>query len=415
MGVEFSELATVAATMFPRRVLNEASQDHGKFLKFARDLKQKANDPKKVVFVDSAAKKQYMDAFDLGNQKVLADVAVSISAALAIKDWLQREENEPKEIPVKGFMTGNRWPAEVEKFRIDAFGMSDYNSSDIIFSTGKLRGNEYYYGVSLKKKPTVASADPTLINKAFDTILEGSQFDDVKKDMKSVTDKWFADTIKRADKLGLIKIEKKHKSLSEAKLIRAVPSGTDKKYVDIKGTLDEGYNNGNSFRTWMNKQVSDLGQKGLYPKLLKKIEPYMERYANALVNLILKEKLNDELNANKNLNQYYFGFALATGVGRYTEKNGPNVGNGSCYRQDSVLCALSHLGSSSKKYKMSLIPNPAGPSSDAAKVFFEIKKGRVKILELELRYKGNFTAQPQFQARLTDHFKKIIKGQCVDP
>ena len=415
MGVEFSELATVAATMFPRRVLTEASGDHGKFLKFAKDLKRQANTASKVVFVDAGAKRQYMDAFDLGDNKVLADVAVAISAALAIKDWLKNEENEPKDVPKKGFMTGNRWPREVEKFRINAFGMADYNSSDIIFSTGKSAGGEYYYGVSLKKKPPVKSADPTLINKAFDSILEGREFNDVKKEMKEVTDSWFADTLMRADKQGLIRIEKSHRGLPAGKLIRSKPSGTDKKYANIKGTLDEGYNKGNGFRTWMNKQVSDLGRGGLYPKLLKAIEPYMEIYANALINLILKVKLNDELNANKDLNKYYFGFALATGVGKYSEKTGPSVGRGSCYRQDSVLCALSTITSSKKKYDMKLVPNPAGPQSDAAKVFFEISKGKVKILDLELRYKGDFTSQPQFQARLTNDFKKIIKGECIMP
>ena len=61
------------------------------------------------------------------------------------------------------------------------------------------------------------------------------------------------------------------------------------------------------------------------------------------------------------------------------------------------------------------VPNPAGDESDAAKVFFQIQKGKIPILNLELRYKGSFTAQPQFQAFLTKQFKQIISGECLDP
>ena len=50
-------------------------------------------------------------------------------------------------------------------FKLDAFGMDDYNSSDMILYTGEEGGAKYYYGVSLKKKNTEHAADPTLINK----------------------------------------------------------------------------------------------------------------------------------------------------------------------------------------------------------------------------------------------------------
>tara|TARA_R100001015_G_scaffold19062_1_gene14440 strand:- start:869 stop:1315 length:447 start_codon:yes stop_codon:yes gene_type:complete len=148
--------------------------------------------------------------------------------------------------------------------------------------------------------------------------------------------------------------------------------------------------------------------------MMKIIEPHMEMFANSLINLVLKVNLNDKLNANKDLNKYYFGFALATGVGQM-KKDVPFVGTGSVYPQESVLCALSHLASSKKPFKMVQVPNPAGDESDAAKVFFEIRKGNVAILDLQVRYKGSFTAQPQFQAFLTKDFKRIIAGECVNP
>ena len=55
----------------------------------------------------------------------------------------------------KVFMTGKKWPSEVEGFKRDSYGMKDFNSSDIILKRGKT-----YFGVSLKKKQShVAHAE----------------------------------------------------------------------------------------------------------------------------------------------------------------------------------------------------------------------------------------------------------------
>ena len=49
--------------------------------------------------------------------------------------------------------------------------------------------------------------------------------------------------------------------------------------------------------------------------------------------------------------------------------------------------------------------------SDGAKVFLILKKGKISILDLQLRYKGGFTNQSQFQATLTKEFKEILTEQ----
>ena len=46
---------------------------------------------------------------------------------------------------------------------------------------------------------------------------------------------------------------------------------------------------------------------------------------------------------------------------------------------------------------------------NAAKIFFTLSKGDVPILDIELRYKGDFAAFPQFFAGITPEFKKMIK------
>ena len=45
----------------------------------------------------------------------------------------------------------------------------------------------------------------------------------------------------------------------------------------------------------------------------------------------------------------------------------------------------------------------------AAKVFFSIFSDGDRIIDLEIRYKGSYTANPQFQAVATADFKKIFK------
>ena len=61
----------------------------------------------------------------------------------------------------KVYWTGKGWDKEIAKFNPKLGRIKDYNSSDIVVksSSGK------FYGYSLKKKGSVKSPDPTLINK----------------------------------------------------------------------------------------------------------------------------------------------------------------------------------------------------------------------------------------------------------
>ena len=47
------------------------------------------------------------------------------------------------------------------------------------------------------------------------------------------------------------------------------------------------------------------------------------------------------------------------------------------------------------------------------KEVFKISKKDVPILDLELRYKGSFTPQPQFFANITPEFKTIMTEKCL--
>ena len=411
MALEFSEIATLGCMFFKESDFKKAEKSTEALQEFTTKVRKKCESDRNVQF--GTGKEQFIRAMDPRSSVVLSDMCRGISAARAIKNWLKTVHNEaPDTTIIRGFMTGNVWPAEVRPFKLAAFGFKDYNSSDMILYTGEEGGAKYYYGISLKKKNTELAADPTLINKAFDTLLEGAEFNKLKEDLKKFRVKWFADTLREAEKKGLVLIESGHKDLPDAKLIAARPNGGgDKAYINLKGTVKEGYTNGMGFRKYMNKQV---GQGDLYDGFLKLMEPLKDKFTNQLINVVLKTKLADLLNADRNLDKFYFGFALITGTGVY-KKTGPDVRQGAAYPQESVLCALALLAQSKEPLKMVQVPNPAGDESDAAKVFFQIQKGKIPILNLELRYKGSFTAQPQFQAFLTKQFKQIINGECLDP
>ena len=75
---------------------------------------------------------------------------------------------------------------------------------------------------------------------------------------------------------------------------------------------------------------------------------------------------------------------------------------------------LSHLDDKRTKYNFIVTSKEVEDDEQgAAKVYFDLRKGTVVIMNMELRYKGGFTSQPQFFGTLSKQFKDVLKGQCV--
>ncbi len=75
--------------------------------------------------------------------------------------------------------------------------MKDFNSSDIILKRGKT-----YFGVSLKKKQSKTAEDPTVLNKAFDSLLNGDKFTPVKEQLERKKEQFYVTVIQNAMKEG---------------------------------------------------------------------------------------------------------------------------------------------------------------------------------------------------------------------
>jgi hypothetical protein len=381
-------------------------------------------------------KKDFEKAVTLGpsvkKDKFYSDLVVGISAVKAVRSFLATNSAmkgiSGNATPNAVYLTGTQWPKEVQQFKFAAFGMADFNSSDLILQYGS-----NYVGVSLKKKPKGTAPDPTLINKAFDTVLNGSQFAPIKAQLQQARQQFFAGVIKDAlitgplvglaqlpdgsnprnappeklwsTRIGIYKNGKiQTVPLINLKDVSAIgdPTLLNSREVDTKTT--------NAMRDYVNTRLGKVGNQPntLYKQFLTIIKRNQQLFADTLINLILKKQLMDEMSEYTRNN---FEFILTTGVGQVTisKSNGMNIqeGSGTCIGIDSVALALAYLRRQPKTID---IDTAKTESSNAAKLFFKVRAGTLDLLELELRYKGDFKSQPQFQAFLSPQFKSLLKG-----
>jgi len=372
----------------------------------------------KIIDLDTSSKKP---------QDIYGDLAASISAVLGTRSKLRKDK-----VPSKVYLTGNKWHPDVEPFKVKAFGMADYNSSDVIL---KLNGNDFV-GISLKKKPKVNSASPTLINNAFSAYIEGPKFASTRNKLNDHRIKFFAGVIKEACEpggplerfavAGNKKISSMNpnniadaKALWDMKVIRTKNDGKTQKIplINLKSESELADRNGLvkntgsdpsqlSFRDFVNKKLQSTGKLNpLYQGFLDIMnqDDVKENLADVLLTRVLKTGLMDTLDT---WDKYEFGFYLTEGVGTVDKNLSPNVGSANVLDVHSIMIAMANL---SKEETKMVLDKQKTLSKNAAKVFFTLSKGKTPILEIELRYKGDFAAFPQFFAGITPEFKKMIK------
>ena len=378
--------------------------------------------------IDNASAKTTKDLYD--------DCAGAISAVLATR-------NDVKSIiPTAVYLTGNKWNEKVEKFKVDAFGMADYNSSDLIL---QFNGNEFV-GISLKKKRKANAPSPTMINNAFSKFIQGKDFKPLRDDLDKKRRKFFAGVIQEASKPGKplanLAVIDGNKSIAQlnpqtsdadAKKLwdmKVVTSKIDKKtgenvkvaLINLKDfdqllSSNSGIDSKNSesaFRKFVNEKLQSKGNK-LNP-LYQYFEDSMnvpevkDKLADGLLTRVLKTKLLDELDTWKD-NE--FGFYVIEGVGSANVERGTvTVGNASVYDIHTIMCAIAQLAKDTSSIK---VDETETFRREAAKVYFVLSKGDKPILDIELRYKGSFTAYPQFFATMTTDFKKLLSdGGCSE-
>jgi hypothetical protein len=430
MAFEPSEGLYAGLSFVPTVDLNAAKNDTDKFKQLYFVALENLKSDKVLDAAGNATKNGMIKIIDLDTsskspQDIYGDLAASISAVLGTRQKLKKDK-----IPSKVYLTGNKWHPDVEPFKVKAFGMSDYNSSDVIL---KLNGNDFV-GISLKKKPKANSASPTLINNAFSAYIEGPQFKTTRDKLNDHRIKFFAGVIKEAcgpggplerfalsgnKNISSLNPNNKSdaKSLWDMRVIRKkdgkpIPLINLKSESDLKdpnGLIKQSGNDPSqeSFRDFVNKKLQSTGNtlNPLYQGFLDIMnqDDVKDNLADVLLTRVLKLNLLDVLDT---WDKYEFGFYLTEGVGTVDKNLSPNIGSANVLNVHSIMIAMAKL--SRQETKM-VLDRQKTLSKNAAKVFFTLSKGDTPILDIELRYKGDFAAFPQFFAGITPEFKDLIK------
>ena len=306
--------------------------------------------------------------------KAYDNACQAISAANGIKKMLGGNAE-------KVFMTGKKWPSEVESFKVDAYGMKDFNSSDIILKKGKT-----YFGVSLKKKRSKKGEDPTVINKAFDSLLNGNKFKSVKEQLERKKEQFYVTIIQNAMKEK--KLDKRPVSAKNWKTFL----GGGKEGTKVKLGND-----------YVNKSLKTTGS--LFKDIADIIKKNEKLIGESLINLILKLDLKD-------LQKNNFMFSLVTGNGRYLPTKGAIIEDADIYDIDTIVERMDSLGWLDKDIKIEFNNKKLqafNVGAGSAKLFYVLKVGKMDIVKFEIRYKGNFSSQPQFLGVFTNKFKALLK------
>ena len=293
------------------------------------------------------------------------DLATAISSSNAILKVVSN--------PVKAYWTGKGWGPDIAKYNPPVGGVKDYNSSDIVVKGG----DGIFYGFSLKKKAKSKDVDPTLINKPITGNVG------ILKDILGAKE---VESIEKSKELFFDYVVFKHTKKSV-------------KGVDVKEK---------------NKIIASISQKqmGVYLKDRKNtffrrvnqvLTKHSEEFVKAFIELLFRTKMKDIEDSGE------FKFYLLTGIGRFV---GGTVEVEEAENKDvpQTIEALTKIFNS--KLTMTTTPgklNAWEKGAGAAKVFFSIFSDGARIIDLEIRYKGSYTANPQFQAVATADFKAIFK------
>jgi len=445
MAYEASEIMTAAALQYTtKQLVDVAYQGKTAIVELIESTREKILAGKtKIHFGDAKIKSGFLNLMTATNA---GDMAVAMSAATGIRKHMNIALNDIPDV----FMTGNVWPKQVEMFKVSAYGFEDYNSSDILISDDM----KMFYGVSLKKKKSITGGDPTLINKAFDSVLAdptNSEFKKIKDSLSAARTDYFASLVVEAVNEGLInwkdinnqsgqtfKTKKDFDNWAKSSVgKKELFSGSKrnktkfnvKNYINLKGSAHpqflkahkEGYNwdpekgalksyRGPSMRNFVNAKLAESDNR-LWNKFIQVMNDNADEFADALINVILKKYLYKEMDAKK-LKTFKFDFSLVTGIGDIS-KESARIQPPTIISLKTTLCGLTRIEEQFKNKKYEIVLDKSKKDdAEAAKVFFQLKRGDIAVLDLELRYKGDFNPQPQFQGGINPDFKKLLQKEC---
>jgi len=348
-----------------------------------------------------------LDGFYLDRKKEDPDV-VNLAKAISVSNYIIDEIGPGKVETV--WQTGTKWAQEVKKFNVGPKTIKNYNSSDIIvkFNINKAT---HYWGLSLKKRGIsggTPDVEPTLLNKP----LMGNRGFIEKKlktmqggpaAIKKIEDaklKFFRGAIK-----GKVK-QNQYKS----KTIDKMP------IKDVLKAVDTLFTERNDKSSMLRGQGEYSQNPNIYFKAIDEV--FMKNFNNnkeffeEFMDLIFKIKLDSYITDTN------FHFSLITGTGDY--KNGKVMEVQSPLEKEGRLTSeiFKKLFGAPHKDSFKIIQqdnkkHAFEQGATAAKLFYTMmigKKNPIAIVDLEVRYKGALTSEPQFQVFMSmrqNNFSKL--------
>lgn len=469
-SVERSEIMFAAAMYFSIADLKAALKDVASLTSFLAKIKKIANS--NVEYGSPTIKSSFIKTID-NSSGSLDDLVRGISGAIGFKGVLPTSLKNAS--PAGVYMTGDVWPKEVQKFQISAYGFSSYNSSDIMLKYGKRYYGVSLKkkNAAQAQDPTIINKvfDSVLnagnsvttpktkkrssARNAKEAVKENTDsFAVIRGEIESAKKEYFANLVAEAIQKGIIDKKDvkgytpsaiKNSEQKIALLYDAKGRDTNKfpdTYINTKGwakapkqvwegktpyDVDRtGLRDPNSMRSFVNNNLGKEGNAlwGKYIEIMNR-DGNAELFGESLINLVLKTKMYDEL-TKKDIDENEFAFFLVTGIGKVT-KTSISYSPANVISLKTVLCGLTRIEKTYKKSNYIVEIDAAkrkaslenskrkgveDEESGAAKVFFKLRRGGLNILNLELRYKGKFSAQPQFFATIDHEFKELLAKEC---
>ena len=360
-----------------------------------------------------------LDGFYLDRDKQDPDV-VNLAKAISVSNYIIDEIGSSKVKTV--WQTGTKWASEVKKFNVGPKTIKNYNSSDIIIKF-ELNGATHYWGLSLKKRGITSGTpdvEPTLLNKP----LMGSR-GFIEKKLKSMSGGLSA--IKKIEDAKI----KFFRGAIKAKIKSTTYKGKSVDKMPIKDVLkvvDTLFTERNDKSSMLRGQGEYSKNPNIYFKAIDEV--FMKNFNNnkeffeEFMDLIFKIKLDSYLEGAN------FHFSLITGTGDY--KNGKIMEVQPPLEKEGRLTSeiFRKLFGAPHKDSFKIIQQDSRkhafePGATAAKLFYTMligKKNPIAIVDLEVRYKGALTSEPQFQVfmsvrqnNFSQLYKKIASTKTFGP
>ena len=341
---------------------------------------------------------------------------VNLAKALSVSNYVIDQVGRAKIETV--WQTGKQWASEIKHLNPDTGTIKNYNSSDLIVKIKTSGKNEavHYWGLSLKKR-AITEAEPTLLNKP------------VMGNVGFLTE--------RINPTDANKIEIEKERFYRAAL--NIKTGGQYKGKDInKMQFTEVLKAVEDLFHYERTEKNEMLTSKKGTKYEKNKNTYFQEMHNAFIKFNNDKKFFEQffdlifkINMDTWIQDSAFHFSLMTGIGDYkkdkllveeaNEKEGRLVSE--IFREmfkdpDTTNFVLKKQDGIKKKHAWE-------EGATAAKLFYEmvIGKGKtgVSVVDLEVRYKGKLTNEPQFQVFINrvrqnsfaHYYKKIASTKTL--